>query len=205
MKSIFTFLKTTTLGGLFLLLPGVILMLVVAKAAAGVKSTAEALMDKLAGPDSEAAHLPMIYAVLIVMLLSFFLGLLLSSKRGETIGKKIEGTLMTRMPGYAAVHSIIGGIANSGGDDVIRPALMTVDEGVQSFVFITEDLGDRYAVYAPESPSPGGGEVLIVAKPLIQPLNVRMTEVSTALQQLGLGSRKLLARHAANLPAAGSS
>lgn len=83
----------------------------------------------------------MIFAVGIVVVVSFAIRLTMISRRGQAVGGWIERTLLFRMPGYAAVRAIIGGIANGKSESVVRPALLTLGEGSECFVAVTEDHG----------------------------------------------------------------
>ena len=198
MKRLASFLHATTLGGLFVVLPVVVLLVVLAKAVMIVHGVAQSIMTKLAGEGSEAAHFPILFALLIVVAVSFAFGLAMTSRRGGATGRWLEERLLFRMPGYAAVRAIVGGLSNEDRADVVKPGLMTVDPGVEAFVLVIEDHGDKHlTVFVPGSPSPASGNVQIVDKRLVRMLNVRLSEIGSALQQLGMGSAKVLAKHSA--------
>ena len=196
MKRLASFLHATTLGGLFVVLPVVVVFALLTKAVMGVHGVAQSIMAKLVGEGSEAAHFPILFALLIVIAVSFAFGLAMTSRRGGATGRWVEERLLFRMPGYAAVRAIIGGLGHADRDDVVKPGLMTVDPGVEAFVLVIEDHGDEHpTVFVPGSPSPASGNVQIVQKHLVRMLNVRMSDFGSALQQLGMGSAKVLAKH----------
>lgn len=196
MRRIAAFLKATTLGGLFLLLPVVVLIVLVTKIVVTTRSGAQALIETFAGHDSVVAEFPMIYAVLIVVGLSFALGLMMISRRGRAVGTWIERTLLFRVPGYSALRAVIGGLTCVESEGVVKPGLLKTRDGVESFVFITEDHGDgKLTIFMPGTPNPGSGSVKIVPRELVRPLHVRISTIVNALQQWGVGSAKLLARH----------
>ena len=196
MKRLASFLHATTHGGLFVVLPVVVVLALLTKAVMGVHGIAQSIMTKLVGEGSEAVHFPILFALLIVIAVSFAFGLAMTSRRGGATGRWVEERLLFRMPGYAAVRAIIGGLGNADRDDVVKPGLMTVDPGVEAFVLVIEDHGDEHVtVFVPGSPSPASGNVQIVHKHLVRMLNVRISEIGAALQQLGMGSAKVLAKH----------
>jgi uncharacterized membrane protein len=202
MKRLASFLKTTTIGGLFVVLPLVVVIALLAKAVMGVHAAAQSIMAKLAGEQSEAAHFPLIFALLIVVSFSFLFGLAMTSRRGQATSRWFEGKLLFRIPGYAAVRAIVGGLADSQGEGVVKSGLLTVDPGIECFVFVIEDHGDgRLTVFLPGSPNSASGNVQIVRKDLVRLLNVRITATTAVLQQWGMGSAKVLAKHAARSPA----
>lgn len=195
MKRLAAFLKATTLGGLFVVLPAVVVIGLAARAVLGVRAAAQAIMEKIMGQDATVAHFPIIFALVIVIFVSFALGLTMISRRGQAMGSWFERTLLFRMPGYTAARAIVGGLANANREGVVRPALLSCGEGVECFVLVTEDDGAaRVTVFIPGSPNPGSGNVQIVPKDKVRLLNVGLTEIGTALQQWGVGTAKVLAK-----------
>lgn len=195
MKRLALFLKTTTIGGLFVVLPLIVVLGLLGKAVMGVHEAAQSIMAKLAGEQSEAAHFPLIFALLFVVSVSFLFGLAMTSRRGHATSRWFEGKLLFRIPGYAAVRAIVGGLADSSNEGVVKSGLLTVDPGIECFVLVIEDHGDGHlTVFLPGSPNPASGNVQIVQKDLVRMLNVRMTAVTSVLQQWGMGSAKVLAK-----------
>jgi uncharacterized membrane protein len=87
------------------------------------------------------------------------------------------------------------------GEGVVKSGLLTVDPGIEAFVLVIEDHGgDHLTVFIPGSPNPVSGNVQIVRKDLVRMLNVRMTDIGSALQQWGVGSAKVLAKHSTATP-----
>ncbi len=195
MKRLAAFLKATTLGGLVVLLPVVVVLGVAAKTVLGVRGVAQSFMEKIAGGNSDAAHFPIVFAVLIVIAISFALGLAMISRHGRQAGSRIERTLLFRMPGYLAVRSIIHGFSNirEGG---ARPALLTLEEGLECFVLVTEVHADgRLTLFIPSSPNPSSGNVQIAQANRVQYLQVPVSTVLAPLQQWGVGAQNVLAKH----------
>ena len=198
MKRIAAFLKATTLGGLFVLLPFAVVSGVLVKIVIGARETAQDILENLTGKDSEAVHFPMIFAVLLVVAVSFALGLGMISRRGQAVGSWFERTLLFRVPGYAAVRAIVGGLSSANREAGVKPGLMTIDDGIECFVLVTEDhQNGKLTVFVPGSPNPASGNVQIVRKDLVRLLNLRITDIGSVLQLWGVGSMKIIAKHEA--------
>ena len=196
MKRLGEFLKATTLGGLFVVLPLIVVFGLLTKAVMTVHGLAQSLVEKMAGQHSEAAHFPIIFSVLIVIAISFAFGLAMISHHGRTTGRWVEGKLLFRVPGYAAVRAIVGGLVDTKREGVVKSGLLTIDPGIEAFVLVIEDHGDGHlTVFLPGSPNPASGSVQVVRKDLVRMLNVRMTDIGAALQQWGVGSAKVIAKH----------
>ena len=204
MKRAAAFLRTTLLGGLVVVLPVVVVCRIAAKTVLATRTAAQSLVEKLTGHGAEGVHFPMIFAVLIVIALSFLIGLAMTSDWGRRCGGWIERALLFRILGYAAVRAIVGGLANVHHEGAVRPGLLSLSGDAECFVVVTEDHGDgRLTVSIPGSPNPSGGIVQIVPKDKVRVLNVRITDIASALQQWGVGAHSVLAKHAAapSLPA----
>ena len=201
MKRLAAFLKATTLGGLFVVLPLIVIFGLLAKGVMGVHGVAQSLMAKLAGQGSEEAHFPIIFSILIVVGISFAFGLVLTSRRGQASSRWLDGKVLFRIPGYAALRAILTGMADASSDGVVKSGLLTVDSGTECFVLVIEDHGGDYlTVYLPGSPNPANGNVRVVRRHLVRRLNVRMTDITAILHQFGMGSAKVLAKHNAATP-----
>jgi len=198
MKRFGAFLVATTLGGLFVVLPVILVLVLLSKAVMTVHGVAEAIMAKMAGQKSEAAEFPIIFSVLIVLAISFAIGLATLSQHGRKMGRWLEGTLFLRLPGYAALRAIIGGLGNASHERKVKPGLLTMEHEAQCFVLIIEDHGpDRFTIYIPGSPNPASGSVQIVLKERVRVLNVGMTDIAGVLHQWGIGSGDVIAKHRA--------
>ena len=204
MKRIAAFFKATTIGGLFMLLPFAVVSGVVVKILVGARETAQDLLENLTGKDSTAVHFPMVFAVLIVIAISFGLGLGMISRRGQAAGSWFERTLLFKVPGYAALRAIVGGFSGTNREAGVKPALMTIGDGIECFVLVTEDhQNGRLTVFVPNSPNPASGNVQVVQKNLVRLLDLRISDIGSVLQLWGVGSAKILAKHDASVAASG--
>jgi uncharacterized membrane protein len=198
MKRVASFLKATTLGGLFVVLPVVVVVALLGKAVIGVRTVVQSLMEKLAGEGSHAANFPLMFALLLVIAVSLVFGLAMMSRRGVMTGRWIERKLLVPVPGYMAVRAIVGGFAETKREGVVKSGLLTLSPGIECFVFVVEDHGDdRLTVYLPGSPNPASGNVQIVQRDLVRLLSVRISSITGALQQWGVGSARVLAKDSA--------
>lgn len=195
MKRISAFLKATTLGGLFILLPLMIVLGVAIRVVAGVRSATETVMEKLAGKGSFADEFPLMVAILIVVGVSFFLGLGMISRRGKNVGSWVERTLLFRIPAYAALKAILGGFSSVDEEGAVRVGLLTLDEGLKCIVFVMEVHGDGWlTIFVPETPNPASGTVQFAREDRVHRLPVKLHEVGPLLQHWGVGMKGVLAK-----------
>jgi uncharacterized membrane protein len=196
MRRLGLFLKTTTLGGLFVLLPIILTVFLLSKALAAARVASAKIISLVTGQPHEAVQFPMILALLLVLAVSFALGLLMTLPIGAKSARWIEQVILYRLPGYVAVKNIINGLANTEREGMVRPALFALSDHADVLAFVMEDHGDgRLTIFIPSSPTAASGGVQIVRRERVRILNVRLHSIVKAINQWGVGTRHLLARH----------
>jgi uncharacterized membrane protein len=194
MKNLLEFLKTTIIGGLFVMLPVLLVYLTLAEALGLIVALATPVADLLFDNHDLLAKFPVLFAVLVLVFASFVFGLLMRAQTGRLIGAWFERTLLGRLPAYNAIKSLTSGLADTEARSTFIPALMHSEEGVQELVYIVEDHGNGYlTVMFPWTPTPFAGSIKIVKKKLITPLDISMGEVTRVLSYWGVGVHELLA------------
>ena len=193
MKNILAFLKTTILGGLFVLLPVILLYLALAEVFDLMVVIATPIADLFFPGRFEETEFPVLIALALLVFLSFILGLIMLSNTGRWFGDWIERIILGRVPGYDAIKSLITGFSNSQHESAFKPALLKSPDGEKKFVYIVEDHGDgNCTIMQPWSPTPFAGSIKIVAKDRVEPLNISMGKLTEVLSQWGVGSKDIL-------------
>ena len=109
MKKFTEFLKTTALGGLFVLLPVLLLYLVFAEVLEMVVALATPIADLFPKGTFDEATSPVIIALILIVGASFMIGLGLRSKAARRFGRSIENTVLDRLPMYTVLKSLTAG------------------------------------------------------------------------------------------------
>ena len=192
MKKLIEFLKTTALGGLFVLLPILLLYLLLTEALGLIVVLAEPIADLFPkGTFDEIKH-PVAVGLILILGASFMIGLALRSESGRRLGRWIEGKTIDRLPLYKAVKHLAGGFA---GGESFQPALLKNSETECEIVYVIEDHGNgQTTVLIPWAPTSFAGSVKIVARDRIEILDASLGEVSRVLSQWGVGVRDLLGK-----------
>ena len=196
MKGLIKFIKTTVIGGLVMIIPLTIFAVVLGM-----------LLDSLVAITSEIAeHLPngpldntlvvVLVAVLAIISLCFFTGLLLSTRPGKTLTAFLERHIAQKIPLYGVVKNLTAQFVG------IRSKQFQPIEvdlyGTKSWVlgFIVEDLPDgRLAIFVPSIPMVTIGQVFYVPEDRVRILDVPAIDVVNAITQWGVGSKVVFQKH----------
>jgi uncharacterized membrane protein len=198
MKNLLGFLKTTAMGGLFVLLPILLLYLLISEALDLIVAVATPIADLFPKGTFEKVEFPVIVGLVLILGVSFLIGLGLRSEKGRGLGRWIERTVLGRLPAYNALKSLTTGFAGAGKDGAFKAAVMTSSDGERELAYVIEDHGeDHLTVLLPWAPAAFAGSVKIVDRNRIKVLEANLGDVSRILGQWGVGARELLGKKSA--------
>ena len=167
MKTLTDFLRMTLVGGLLVVLPLWVSVLLLVKA---VKSAlvvlhpvAKLLPQKLVHPD--------MVALCLLLLICFGVGLLIRIRLGQRIGDWLEKHLLGRIPGFSIVSSMIRQLAGAKDEQSFQPALVEIEEALVPAFIIEKHADGQFTVFVSSSPTPMAGAIYI-----LQPERVHDTE-----------------------------
>ena len=193
MKRILDFFKTTIVGGLFVLLPVILVYLALSEVIDVLVAMATPIADLFFPGKFEGIEFPALIALALLVGVSFILGVIMLSDTGRRFGNWIERIIFGRVPGYNAIKSLTKGFTDSQLESSFKPALLKSAEGEKEFVYIVEELDDNnLTVMVPWSPTPFAGSIKIMPKDRVEPLAVSMGKLTEAISQWGIGTKNIL-------------
>lgn len=189
MKIIAEFVKSTILGGLLVILPVVLLIIMVAKVLGMLKPVA----DPIAGQLPEQYRYPMIVGVLLVVVLCFGAGLLAATRVGRTVGGLIEASMLNRIPGYSTVRSLTRRVVNEEEDSrKFAPCFAEIEDALVP-AFIIEELDDGgYTIFVPSAPTPAAGTIYVLTRDRVHLVDAPFMDVIKSVSKFGVGTAELL-------------
>jgi uncharacterized membrane protein len=186
MKSIIVFLRATISGGILFLLPVVLIIMMLGHAhQIMVKISgplANLLPDRLFGLDGS-----MILAIILLVLICFFAGLLIRSKRVQQGMGRLEDSLFVYIPGYLLLKSIAADTVGEKEASALRP-VMVKDGDAWKIGFLVEEKAGLCTVFVADAPRHDAGEVLIFPSELVKQINVPNNKVIQSLKNYGKGA-----------------
>ena len=195
MKNFTEFLKTSLIGGLFVLLPLVLFYLLLAEMLELVVALATPIADLFPAETFDQIKAPVLIAGILIVGASFILGLALRSTVLRRLGGWVERSLLGRLPLYSAVKSLSRGLVGAKEDAPFRSAVLNSPNGEQEIVYVIEDHGDgKVTVLVPWAPASFAGSVKILSIDRIEMLEASLGDTSRVLSHWGMGARDLLGK-----------
>jgi uncharacterized membrane protein len=187
MKGLAEFTKTTLVGGLLVVLPIYLSVLLLAKTLTGIF----ALLSPVTAAIPGDGQFRQIIAILIVMVVCFVAGIVVRTGPGRSAKNALERSVLERIPGYALVRGLAARVSGEEREGAFRPALVEDGEALV-LAFIIEELNDgRYTVLIPSVPTPAAGSLLILPRERVHPLEVPFTQAVKVISNWGSGAGEL--------------
>jgi uncharacterized membrane protein len=150
MKGLAEFTKTTLIGGLLVVLPIYLSILLLAKTLSGIL----ALLSPVTATVQVDGQFRQVIAILIMLAVCFVAGIVVRTGPGRRAKNVLERSVLEKIPGYALVRGLAERVSGDESEGAFRPALVEVEEAL-SPGFIIEELDDgRYTVLVPSVPTP---------------------------------------------------
>ena len=194
MNKIKSFVKTTLLGGVLVVLPIVILILV-------FNWLYEFITDKIKPLTYillETAKLQEFFAsalALVIIILSFFIvGLIVKTRLGRYSFEQLETRFLRKLPLYNIIKETILQIVGTEKKLFKHVALVNLfGNETRVTAFITDEHDDgSYTVFVPSGPAPTAGFVYHLKGDSVQKVNYPIEKAMRTIFSVGAGSKELL-------------
>ena len=196
MKYAREFVTSTLVGGLLIVVPAYLAVLLLLK---GMKSVGT-LVRPFAALLPDWIPAENLFSLLLVLIICFLVGIAVRTRSGRVLRERAEVALFGRLPGYGLIKSLTQRLA---GDSDQRdrdsdqsawlPVLIELEDALVP-AFIIETLADgRFTVFVPSVPTPLAGAVYVVPPERVHILDVPFTQALRSISRWGSGSGELVA------------
>jgi uncharacterized membrane protein len=187
MKGLADLTKTTLIGGLLIVLPIYLSILLLAKTLSGVL----ALLSPVTAAIPAGARFREVVAILIVLAVCLVAGLVVRTRAGLRAKKAFERSVLEKVPGYTLVRGLAERVSGETNEGAFRPALVEIEDALAPGFIIEELEGDRYTVLVPSVPTPAAGALFIMPRARVHPLDVPFTQAVSVISKWGVGAGAL--------------
>jgi len=187
MNGLAEFTKTTLIGGLLVVLPIYLSILLLAKTLAGILG----LLAPVTAAIPTSGQFRQGIAIVIVLVVCFVAGIVVHTGPGLRAKNMLERSVLEKIPGYSLVRGLAERLSGDEREGAFRPALVEIEEALAPG-FIIEELDDgRYTVLVPSVPTPAAGSLFILPRERVHPVDVPFTQAVKVISQWGTGAGEL--------------
>lgn len=189
MRALGEFVKTTMIGGLLIVVPSYLTVLLLAKALGGMVALLGPIVALLPAGIHRFAQ---VVAVVLVVLVCFVLGLVTRTGLGRRAIGAFERRVLERMPGFAMLRSVVRRVSGTSDDALFQPVLVEIEEALTPAFIVEEIDADRFVVLVPSVPTPAAGSLYILPRERVHWVDVPVTEAIAVVTRWGAGTGKLV-------------
>jgi len=189
MKAAREFVTSTVVGGVFVVVPvylAIVLLLKGMQSVAGLVRPVAALL-----PDSLPAESAL--SLVLLLLFCFLVGMAVRTRTGRAVRERLEIVFFERLPGYGLLRSLTQRLAGDRDETAWKPALVAIEDALVP-AFVIEELDDgRFTVFVPSIPTPLAGAVYVLDRGRVHLLDVPFTQAVRTISRWGSGCKDLVA------------
>jgi len=189
MKFMREFLQNAVLGGVLVVLPIYLALVVLIKGMQSVVPLVRPFTMLL--PDWVPAE--RLLSLVLVLIVCFLIGVAVRTRLGRMLRERMETSLFERLPGYALFRSLTQRLAGEDRENVWKPALAEIEDALVPAFIIEEFEDGRFTVFVPSIPTPLAGAVYILSRDRVHALDVPFTQAIQSVSRWGAGSKELVA------------
>ena len=181
MKYAREFVMSTLVGGVLIVVPAYLAVLLLLK---GMKSVA-GLIRPFAALLPEWVPAESFFSLVLVLIICFLVGVAVRTQTGRAVRERLEIMLFGKLPGYALIRSLTQRLAGDSDEKAWTPAMVEIEDALVP-AFIIEVLDDgRYTVFVPSVPTPLAGAVYVLSPARVHILDVPFTQAVQSVSRWG--------------------
>ncbi len=184
MKALAEFSKTTLIGGVLIVLPIYVSLLLLAKAAKGLL----ALLSPITAAIPASVAFREILAILVLAAVCFVAGAIARTRLGLRAKKAFERAVLERLPGYALLRGLAARFTGQADGLTFAPALVEIEEALVPALIIEELEDGSYTVLVPSVPTPMAGALYILPRERVHRVDVPLTTALKVFSKWGTGA-----------------
>jgi uncharacterized membrane protein len=189
MKTLTHFVKVTLVGGLLVVLPLWVTLLLLLKA---IKSALVVLQPIAKLVPQKFVHHDIV-ALCLLILICFAVGLVIRTDMGRRIGDWLEQHLLGRLPGFSLIRGMIRQFAGDKDEQSFEPALVEIEEALVPAFIIEKHTDGQFTVFVSSSPTPMAGAIYILQPERVHPVDVPLRKAMVCAAKWGSGAAEMRA------------
>ncbi len=183
MKTLVRFLKVTLIGGLLVVLPIWVSLLLLLKAIKG----ALAMLLPIAKLLPETVVHEKVVALILLLAICFVVGLIVRAQPGQRLGDWVRRHILDRIPGFSLVHGMTRQLIGVKEEQSFQPALVEIEEALVPAFIIEKHTDGQFTVFVSSSPTPMAGAIYILQPERVHPVDMPLAKAMLCVTKWGSG------------------
>ena len=184
MKTLVQFFKTTLIGGLLVVLPvwvTILLLLKAIKGALNILRPFAKLVPQSAVPED-------VVALCMLVVICFVVGLIIRTKPGQNVREWLTKHFFERIPGFSIMRSMVRQMAGDVTEQSFKPALVEIEDALVPAFIVERHEDGSLTVFVSSSPTPMAGAIYILPSERVHPVDVPFYKAMSCISKWGTGA-----------------
>ncbi len=201
MNKIKSFIATSLLGGVMVVLPVAILMAVFGWIFNFVTSLIQPLTDLLVAKSDIKEIIADALVIGIILTVCFIIGVMIRTRFGKFIYATIESRLLKVAPGYNLIKETVLQVLGSKKAPYSSVALVQIfGNDTLLTAFVTDERPDgSCSVFVPTGPNPTSGNIYHLEGKYVHPVDIPVEDAMRSIISCGAGSGQLIESYKAKM------
>ena len=194
MHRIKTFIKTSLLGGLAVILPAVLLFLIFKWLFNRVTDVIQPLTNLVLARGEFQEFIADAIVIGIILTICFVVGAVVRTKVGQYIQENLENRILQVAPGYPTIKSVVMQFIGKKKSPFSSVALVRPFENDTMMTAFITDTHEKNGstVFVPTGPNPTTGFIFHLQKQYVHPIDISVEEAIRSVISCGAGSANFL-------------
>jgi uncharacterized membrane protein len=184
MRTLAEFTKTTLIGGVLIILPIYVAVLLLAKAVKGLLE----LLSPVAGSLPAGVEFRQAAAVVVLIAVCFVVGLVVRTGPGLRAKNAFEQSVLEKLPGYTFFRGLAKRLTGQDEEHKLEPALVEIEDALVPALIIEVLEDGAYTVLVPSAPTPMAGSIYILPPDRVHPVAIPFTTAIGVFSKWGTGA-----------------
>lgn len=194
MNRIKTFIKTSLLGGLAVILPAALLFLIFRWLFNWATDIIQPLTDMVLARGQFQEFVADAVVMALILFFCFVVGVAVKTKIGRYIHENLESRILQIAPGYPTMKAVVMQFIGKKKSPFSSVALVRPfgnDTLMTAFITDTHQ-NNRFTVFVPTGPNPTTGFIFHLDQEFVHPVNIPVEEAIRSVISCGAGSTNLI-------------
>jgi uncharacterized membrane protein len=191
-KRLLQFLRTTLVGGILFMVPGIVLVIILEKSLALTHKFVDPLAEHIPVHSVIGLRTPLFLAIGLLLMICFFAGFFARTMLAQKIVRGLEGAVLANLPGYEFLKRMGESMLGVEREDAYPTVLLRFDDSWQIGFQIEALENGLVAVFIPGVPNASSGRAYLMSPDRVSPIGVQPARMLKCLKRLGVGSSALL-------------
>jgi len=188
------FVKTTTIGGIMVVLPAILLFVVFRWLFRRITDLIQPLTNLVVAQSQLNEFIADTVVIGIILAICFIVGMVVRTKVGRYFQNNLEDHILNIAPGYRIIKETVMQLLGRKKSPFSSVALVKIyGNDALMTAFITDEYGiDWKTVFIPTGPNPTTGYIVHLPADRVYPINVSAETALRSVIACGAGSRALI-------------